>query len=137
MTQRDRHRLVALKKAKKGAITQRQAAEEIGQTERHVRRLKQLKANGDKAVVPAGPAIESEGGGKGPPNRAGDTRPFTTYTNSGTSPAMYPRCFWSQPCFGSCLPQASRGKVVYQSSRIHLHRLSEVQSFVAAPGSTP
>ena len=38
MTQRDRHRLVALKKAKKGAITQRQAAEEIGQTERHVRR---------------------------------------------------------------------------------------------------
>ena len=54
MTQRDRDRLVALKKAKKGAITQRQAAEEIGQTERHVRRLlKQLKAKGDKAVVHA------------------------------------------------------------------------------------
>jgi hypothetical protein len=52
MTQRDRDRLVALKKAKKGAITQREAAEEIGQTERHVRRLlKQLKAKGDKAVL--------------------------------------------------------------------------------------
>jgi hypothetical protein len=54
MTQRDRDRLVALKKAKKGVITQREAAEEIGQTERHVRRLlKQLKAKGDKAVVHA------------------------------------------------------------------------------------
>ena len=38
MTQQDRDRLVALKKAKKGLITQRQAAEEIGQSERHVRR---------------------------------------------------------------------------------------------------
>ena len=48
MTQQDRDRLVALKKAKKGLITQRQAAEEIGQSERHVRRLlKQLKGKGD------------------------------------------------------------------------------------------
>jgi transposase len=54
MTQRDGDRLVALKKAKKGVITQREAAAEIGQTERHVRRLlKQLKANGDKAIVHA------------------------------------------------------------------------------------
>jgi transposase len=54
MTQRDRDRLVALKKAKKGVITQRQAAEEIGQTERHIRRLlKQVKAKGDKALVHA------------------------------------------------------------------------------------
>jgi hypothetical protein len=54
MTQRDRDRLVALKKAKKGVITQRQAAEEIGQTERHVRRLlKQMKANGDRAIAHA------------------------------------------------------------------------------------
>ena len=54
MTQKDRDRLVALKKAKKGAITQRQAAEEIGQTERHVRRLmKELKIRGDKAIVHA------------------------------------------------------------------------------------
>jgi hypothetical protein len=37
MTQRDRDRLVAPKKAKKKLITQRQAAEEIGQTERHAR----------------------------------------------------------------------------------------------------
>ncbi len=54
MTQRDRDRLIALKKAKKGVITQRQAAEEIGQTERHVRRLlRQLKTKGDKAMVHA------------------------------------------------------------------------------------
>jgi hypothetical protein len=54
MTQQDRDRLVALKKAKKGVITQRRAAEEIGQTERPVRRLlKLLKAKGDKAVVHA------------------------------------------------------------------------------------
>jgi transposase len=54
MTQQDRDRLVALKKAKKGLITQRQAAEEIGQSERHVRRLlKRLKGKGDKALVHA------------------------------------------------------------------------------------
>ena len=54
MTQQDRDRLVALKKAKKGLITQRQAAEEIGQSERHIRRLlKKLKAKGDAAVVHA------------------------------------------------------------------------------------
>jgi transposase len=54
MTQQDRDRLVALKKAKKGLITQRQAAEEIGQTERHVRRLlKRLKGKGDNALVHA------------------------------------------------------------------------------------
>src|SRR5260370_29202683 len=52
MTQRDRDRLVALKKAKKGLITQRQAAEEIGQSERHVRRLlKKLKGKGDAGMV--------------------------------------------------------------------------------------
>src|SRR5271168_748699 len=52
MTQRDRDRLIALKKAKKGLITQRQAAEEIGQTERHIRRLLvKLKREGDQAVI--------------------------------------------------------------------------------------
>jgi hypothetical protein len=52
MTQRDRDRLIALKKAKKGLITQRQAALEIGQTERHIRRLLvKLKREGDQAVV--------------------------------------------------------------------------------------
>jgi DNA-binding transcriptional regulator LsrR (DeoR family) len=39
MTQAERDRLVALKKAKKKLITQKQAAEELGLTERHVRRL--------------------------------------------------------------------------------------------------
>src|SRR5665811_1824474 len=54
MTQRDRDRLVALKKARKGLITQRQAAEEIGQSERHVRRLlSRLKGKGDTVLVHA------------------------------------------------------------------------------------
>ena len=54
MTQKERDRLVALKKAKKGLITQRQAAEEIGVTERQVRRmLKALKQRGDQAVMHA------------------------------------------------------------------------------------
>jgi transposase len=54
MTQRDRDRLVALKKARKGLVTQREAAEEIGQSERHVRRLlKRLKGKGDAALVHA------------------------------------------------------------------------------------
>jgi hypothetical protein len=51
MTQAERDRLVALKKAKKKLITQKQAAEELGITERHVRRLLGLlKRRGDKAV---------------------------------------------------------------------------------------
>lgn len=54
MTQAERDRLVALKKAKKKLITQKQAAEELGITERHVRRLlRELKRRGDKAVVHA------------------------------------------------------------------------------------
>lgn len=49
MTQAERDRLVALKKAKKKLITQKQAAEELGITERHVRRLlRELKRRGDK-----------------------------------------------------------------------------------------
>ncbi len=51
MTQAERDRLVALKKAKKKIITQKQAAEELGVTERQVRRLlRGLKRRGDKAV---------------------------------------------------------------------------------------
>jgi transposase len=54
MTQAERDRLVALKKAKKKLITQKEAAEELGITERHVRRLLgALKRRGDKAVVHA------------------------------------------------------------------------------------
>ena len=60
MTQRDRDRLVALKKAKKGLITQRQAAEEIGQSERNVRRLlKRLAAKGDKGIVHGSRGVQS------------------------------------------------------------------------------
>lgn len=52
MTQADRDRLVTLKKAKKKLITQRQAAEELGLSVRHVKRLLfALKKHGDKAVV--------------------------------------------------------------------------------------
>jgi biotin operon repressor len=54
MTQRERDRLVALKKAKKKLITQEQAAAEIGVSERQVRRLLQsLKERGDRAVIHA------------------------------------------------------------------------------------
>lgn len=52
MTQAERDRLVALKKAKKKLITQKQAGEELGITERHVRRLlRALKRRGDQAVA--------------------------------------------------------------------------------------
>jgi len=52
MTQAERDRLVALKKAKKKLITQKQAAEEIGVTERQVRRLlRKLRRKGDRAVL--------------------------------------------------------------------------------------
>src|SRR4051812_13152926 len=52
MTQADRDRLVTLKKAKKKLITQREAAEELGISVRHVKRLLYaLKKHGDKAVV--------------------------------------------------------------------------------------
>jgi Winged helix-turn helix len=54
MTQRDRDRLVVLKKAQKKLITQKQAAAEMELTERQVRRLlKRLKGEGDKAVIHA------------------------------------------------------------------------------------
>ncbi|HWC19311.1 MAG TPA: ISNCY family transposase [Terriglobales bacterium] len=52
MTQADRDRLVALKKAKKRLITQRQAAEELELSVRQVKRLiAELKRRGDKAVI--------------------------------------------------------------------------------------
>ena len=52
MTQAERDRLVALKKAKKKLITQREAAEELGLSVRQVKRLLYgLKKRGDKAVV--------------------------------------------------------------------------------------
>ena len=62
MTQAERDRLVALKKAKKKLITQKQAAEELGISERHVRRLlRALKRRGDKAVVHALRGLPSNG----------------------------------------------------------------------------
>jgi transposase len=52
MTQADRDRLVTLRKTKKRLITQRQAAEELGVSVRHVKRLiYALKQRGDKAVI--------------------------------------------------------------------------------------
>lgn len=52
MTQGDRDRLVALKKAKKKLITQREAAEDLGVSVRQVQRLLTgLKEHGDKVVI--------------------------------------------------------------------------------------
>jgi len=54
MTQKERDRLVALRKAQKGLITQRQAATELSVSERQIRRLLGLlKKRGDKAVIHA------------------------------------------------------------------------------------
>jgi transposase len=54
MTQAERDRPVALKKARKKLITQKEAAEEIGVTERQVRRLlRKLRRMADKAVIHA------------------------------------------------------------------------------------
>jgi hypothetical protein len=49
MTQRDRDRLVVLKKALKRLITQREAAYELQATERHVRRLLRAKGPADSS----------------------------------------------------------------------------------------
>ncbi len=52
MTQRERDRLVVLKRAQKRLITQAQAAQELTISVRQVRRqLRALKAKGDKAVI--------------------------------------------------------------------------------------
>ena len=52
MKPKDRDRLVALRKAKKRLITQKQAAEELGLSVRQVKRLiRSLKKKGDKAVI--------------------------------------------------------------------------------------
>ena len=54
MTQRERDRLVALRKADKRLITQKQAAQQTGLSERHLRRLlAKLRREGDQAVVHA------------------------------------------------------------------------------------
>jgi predicted ArsR family transcriptional regulator len=60
MTQTERDRVVALKKATKKLITQKEAAKELGITERHVRRLLcALKRRGDKAAVHASRGMAS------------------------------------------------------------------------------
>jgi predicted DNA-binding transcriptional regulator YafY len=52
MTQADRDRLVALKKAAQGLITRKQAAQELKVSERQVYRLlAALKERKDKAVI--------------------------------------------------------------------------------------
>jgi transposase len=54
MTQKERDRLVALQKAQKGLITQKQAATGLSVSERQIRRLlRLLKKRGDKAVMHA------------------------------------------------------------------------------------
>ena len=52
MTQKDRDRLVVLKKVQKKLIRQGPAAEELGITERHLRRmLVKLKGTGDRSII--------------------------------------------------------------------------------------
>ncbi len=54
MTQRERDRLVALNKADKKLITRKQAARQIGLSERQVRRLlAKLRGQGEQAVIHA------------------------------------------------------------------------------------
>ena len=54
MTQRERDRLVALKKADQKLITQKQAAQQLGLSERQIRRLlAKLRREGDQAVIHA------------------------------------------------------------------------------------
>jgi predicted DNA-binding transcriptional regulator YafY len=56
----ERDRLVALKKAKKKLITQKQAAAEIGVSERQIRRMhRKHEERGDKAVIHAARGRES------------------------------------------------------------------------------
>ena len=60
LTQAERDRLTALKKAQEKLITQKQAAEEIGVTERQARRLLvKLRRMGDGAVIHALPGRPS------------------------------------------------------------------------------
>ena len=75
MTQAERDRLVALKKAKKKLITQKEAAQELGITERHVRRLLRTEAarrqnRGARAAETSLPSQDQrrygEGGGGDP-----------------------------------------------------------------------
>ena len=52
MTQGERDRLVTLKKAAQRKITQQEAAQELGVSVRHVRRLvRRLRDEGDKSVI--------------------------------------------------------------------------------------
>ncbi|MGH9655324.1 MAG: hypothetical protein ACRD6B_17875 [Bryobacteraceae bacterium] len=64
----ERDRPVALKKAKKKLITQKQAAAEMGLSERQVRRLLRSEASRrqSRAARRAGPAIESQDWGDRP-----------------------------------------------------------------------
>ena len=77
MTQADRDRLVALKKAKDKKMTQRQAAEELKISERQVRRLlAKLKKQGDKAIVPwTARPVQSQDQGGGPTEGDRDPEP--------------------------------------------------------------
>ena len=72
-TQADRDRLVTLKKAKKKLIKQRQAAEDLGVSVRHIKRLLQrLKHPRDKVVIHGlrGEPRSGESGRKGSSGRS-------------------------------------------------------------------
>ena len=78
MTQRERDRLVALHKADKKLITQKQAARQTGLSERQLRRLlAKLRSEGDQAVVHAarGPRVQPQAQRPGGKTRRGDPLP--------------------------------------------------------------
>jgi DNA-binding Lrp family transcriptional regulator len=77
MTQRDRDRLVVLKKARKKLIKQSQAAKELGLSARQVRRLlRGLKEKGDDAVIR--PLIVCYTGSRRLPKRRSESVPRTS-----------------------------------------------------------
>ena len=93
MKQADRDRLVTLRKTKKRLITQTQAAEELGVSERQVKRLRYaLKKRGDKAVVTGcGEAIEPADREDG--RRGSHADPVGGFVHKDAGP-LCPRSIW-------------------------------------------
>jgi hypothetical protein len=102
MTERDRDRLVVLKKAQKKLITQSQAAKELDVSERHVRRLLvRLREAGDKSVIhglrgrESNRKLSTEVRDKAVrPCPVGGTVPITGDSTNGDSVRRWPASIW-------------------------------------------
>src|SRR3954447_21639747 len=105
MTQRDRDRLVVLKKAQKKLVTQKQAAAELRVTERHVRRLLQrLATGGDKAVIHA-----LRGRGFEPQAKRGGAAESDCGSFAARVEGFWPDAGQLPSCEGSRHPDRARG----------------------------